>query len=717
VTNCWFSSERRALGGDAHQPVDAVVRKGVGLPTDLDQHRPQHGEGDRQLQVEAGPLAEARADADGATHAADRILDHVEPHPPAGELRDRGGHREPGQEEEFEQLGLRHRLEQVGRGQAALEDPAPQPVQVNAAAVVGNRDGQHAGPVLHLDADQPRLRFAGRPPPGRGLDAVIDGVLQQVRQRGLQLLEDVPIDLRGLADDFQADRLAEAARQLPHHARKVLGAVRERPHAADNDLVIQARIEVFGLRDVVLELADSLHQDLLARSGLPAGLGDQVRELVGAAGRQGLGLVIKQARQVVLLFLELEQGAGERLKPAGLNKRFAGQAHESRETLGRDTDHRLGGLIRDRRRRDRSGRRRRSHLDGARGQHGWRRRCRVDRRGKFSRGEDRGRFGGRPGRQRGRRPPALKQRPQLLSQVADFGRLVDGPVGQRVVGELAHLGQNGGAPEDQRGLGALATKPAVPHRREHLFQVLGEVRRRDEADDPGRAPDRVGGLHQRLDALRIGPTFFQRLGPLVQGGRQFPDLLPKERQHVRIGPGVPGSGRLPSVGRGRGWGFAPGKRQLTTVRVVGLGQRPELFLDLGDLPLVARAPRSIRDLLDLTQPRQQIGAAEQDVQVRRPQAHPAVLSGHQRVFHGVGQLHGEVYADDAGGTLDRVGRPHERLDRRRLGGSALPLQQAPAEGGGVDAHLFPEQVHHRARTAVVHRILVRKASNRRISSR
>ena len=67
------------------------------------------------------------------------------------------------------------------------------------AAVVGDRDEQHAGAVAGLQTDRAGCRLArGRATLGR-LEAVIDGVADQVRQRRFELLEDVAVDLGVLA--------------------------------------------------------------------------------------------------------------------------------------------------------------------------------------------------------------------------------------------------------------------------------------------------------------------------------------------------------------------------------------------------------------------------------------------------------------------------------------------------------------------------------------
>src|SRR5262249_27178580 len=147
------------------------------------------------------------SDADGAANLADHRLYHVESHAAAGVLGQGAGRGEAGQEEEFQQFRLRNGFDQ-GRGrQAALDYLLSQAVQVNATAVVRDRDGQGAGSVSGLDADEARLRLAGGATLVGRLQAVVHRVTQQVRQRGFELLQNVAVHLRRLALDLQAHLL------------------------------------------------------------------------------------------------------------------------------------------------------------------------------------------------------------------------------------------------------------------------------------------------------------------------------------------------------------------------------------------------------------------------------------------------------------------------------------------------------------------------------
>lgn len=74
-----------------------------------------------------------------------------------------------------------------------LDDGLANALDVDAAAVIGHRDGQHAGSMTHLDAYDAFRGLAGGGTSVGHLQPVIDGVAQQVRQRRFELFQDVAI--------------------------------------------------------------------------------------------------------------------------------------------------------------------------------------------------------------------------------------------------------------------------------------------------------------------------------------------------------------------------------------------------------------------------------------------------------------------------------------------------------------------------------------------
>jgi len=69
---------------------------------------------------------------------------------------------------------------------------------------------------------------------------MVDGIPQHVVQGAFDLRQDVAVDQGVFAVDFQLHFLAQAARQVAHHARKRVDAVAERTHAQGQHFVDHA---------------------------------------------------------------------------------------------------------------------------------------------------------------------------------------------------------------------------------------------------------------------------------------------------------------------------------------------------------------------------------------------------------------------------------------------------------------------------------------------
>ena len=114
-----------------------------------------------------------------------------------------------GQEQELDNLRLAELQDDFRRGQLALDDGFAQPADIYAAPIVGDSDLQQAGTVSGLDPHDSFGCLPSRHAFLWKLDAVIDGVSQQVAQRRVELLEDVAVDLGAIADDVESHLFAE----------------------------------------------------------------------------------------------------------------------------------------------------------------------------------------------------------------------------------------------------------------------------------------------------------------------------------------------------------------------------------------------------------------------------------------------------------------------------------------------------------------------------
>jgi hypothetical protein len=98
--------------------------------------------------------------------------------------------------------------------------------------------------MVSLQANHTLRRLAGLATLLWRLDAVIDGVPQQVTEGRLQHRQHVAIHLRGLANDVEADLFTEALSDVSDQPRESLDPVREWSHPARQRLVIQAMGEI-----------------------------------------------------------------------------------------------------------------------------------------------------------------------------------------------------------------------------------------------------------------------------------------------------------------------------------------------------------------------------------------------------------------------------------------------------------------------------------------
>jgi hypothetical protein len=86
-----------------------------------------------------------------------------------------------------------------GAGQFPLNDRASKLIQIDALPIVRYKNLQHSGLVACFEVNSPLRGLAG----GTSLiwkpDAMIDGIAQQVVQRGIKFFQNISINLRCIA--------------------------------------------------------------------------------------------------------------------------------------------------------------------------------------------------------------------------------------------------------------------------------------------------------------------------------------------------------------------------------------------------------------------------------------------------------------------------------------------------------------------------------------
>ena len=335
------------LAVDHQDAVDPAQGEGVGLAGDLDQQGTDDRDGDRQLEDEPRPLAGPAGDPDRAPHRMHHVLHDVEPDAAAGDLGDLLLGREAGQEEEVEQLGLAEPTGHRGGGQPALDDLGAEPLEVDAAAVVGEDDLEHPRAVAGLQADGRHRRLAGGAALVGRLDAVVQGIADQVVERRLEPVEDVAIDAGGLAVDLESRLLAQLPGHVADQPREAADAVGQRTHPAGQHLVVQPAGEVLAHAGECLDALDRLGQALQVVGGPRPGLGQplvpgrrQPRPRIGAGGasadRVGPPGFAGPPAGPICRPRSRQSAVDQRPEPVALHQGLARQAHQPAQALGRD---------------------------------------------------------------------------------------------------------------------------------------------------------------------------------------------------------------------------------------------------------------------------------------------------------------------------------------------------------------------------------------------
>ena len=113
----------------------------------------------------------------------------------------------------------------------------------------------------------------------------------------------------------------------------------------------------------------------------------------------------------------------------------------------------------------------------------------------------------------------------------------------------------------------------------------------------------------------------------------------------------------------------------------------------------------------------QVNAPEQDVDMLGLKDELPFCAVDEAVFHRVGDPNDGIETDDPRGSLERMGRAHERLDHLGRGRSSLERHQARRKRGGVALGLHAEELHHReAAEIAAHGPRLRSAVKTRCSS-
>ena len=240
------------VGYELDRLADVRQRNGVGLVRHARQEGADDGQRQGQPKDHCRPLAWRRAHAHRAAERAHTGVHGVETDAAAGKPGHAFGRGEAGPRNDSEQLllgkvGLRGVDEPLGAG--LRQDP----FAIDAAAVVTDLDDDRRPVARRAENEATHRRLARRRPLLRRLDAMIDGVSEQVHHGVADLVEHRAIQLDVFAVDRQLDLFADRARGVTHDAGESVEDLPHRHHATYRDLFAELADEARRLRHRLVE--------------------------------------------------------------------------------------------------------------------------------------------------------------------------------------------------------------------------------------------------------------------------------------------------------------------------------------------------------------------------------------------------------------------------------------------------------------------------------
>src|SRR6266571_1582745 len=213
----------------------------VGLAARPHKHGLGHRKGKRQVDGEAGALPPREAHLHASAEGGDFAAHHVHADAAPGHLRDLGGGGESRVENEIGYLRLRER--RTGFNEALFDRFLADPVDREARAVIGQRELHFVAFLFQLETNFADFRLGRGPASVRRLDAVGDGVAQQVLERSGDALEHRAVELDLGALDIEIGALSDFLRGLAHDAVKAFLEAAERDHAHAHQVLLQVTVE------------------------------------------------------------------------------------------------------------------------------------------------------------------------------------------------------------------------------------------------------------------------------------------------------------------------------------------------------------------------------------------------------------------------------------------------------------------------------------------
>ena len=169
----------------------------------------------------------------------------------------------PGANRHLEYLPRRHGLGLAGFDYVAFYGQLSDSLDVDAIAVVADFDPQHITDHTGLQVECADLWLAHRAPLLGRLDAVIDGVADQVEQGVFESVEDFAVGLYRFAAAHQLNLTTELSADRAHCERIAVEQHRHRDHAEIAGNIVERVDQVAHAQDVVAQLTLDRPQDVL----------------------------------------------------------------------------------------------------------------------------------------------------------------------------------------------------------------------------------------------------------------------------------------------------------------------------------------------------------------------------------------------------------------------------------------------------------------------
>ena len=254
--------------------------QGIRLAVGRQQHYLRHGQGQRQVDGEAHAQARLRqrfhSSAQGQRFGAHDV--HAKTAP--CQFRQAVGGGKTGHENQFG--GLRVGQRRIRRHQAGAVRLGADAFQVQPRAVVGKGDCHFIALLADLHQQLARLALARSQARLARLDAVHDGVAQQVLKRCRHAFEYAAVDFYAAAADIEVDALVDFLGALPRHAEQPFGDAGKRHHADLHQVALQLARQARLQHQVVRHRIDTEAEVFMERGHVVDAFGHHAREFLQA---------------------------------------------------------------------------------------------------------------------------------------------------------------------------------------------------------------------------------------------------------------------------------------------------------------------------------------------------------------------------------------------------------------------------------------------------